>query len=67
MSFIGLVVILEAWPVYVIFSNRLTQTALSVPGQISIAASFAAVLLLIACVFGCSVRYGMRRLEAIEI
>jgi ABC-2 type transport system permease protein len=67
MSFIGLVVILEAWPVYVIFSNRLTQTALSVPGQVSIAASFAAVLLLIACVFGGSVRYGLRRLEGIEI
>jgi ABC-2 type transport system permease protein len=67
MSFIGLVVLLEAWPVYVIFSSRLTQTTLGVAAQTGIAASFGAVLLLVACVFGYSVRYGLRRLEAVEI
>jgi ABC-2 type transport system permease protein len=67
MSFIGLVVLLEAWPVYVIFSSRLTQTTLGVTAQTSIAASFGAVLLLVTCVFAGSVRYGLRRLEAIEI
>lgn len=67
MSFIGLVVLLEAWPVYVIFSNRLAQTPLGVAGQASIAASFLAVLLLVVCIFGGSVRYGLRRLEAIEV
>lgn len=67
MSFIGLVVILEAWPVYVIFSSRLTQTTLGIAAQTSIAASFAAVLLLVACVFVGSVRSGLRRLEAVEI
>jgi len=67
MSFIVLVVILEAWPVYVIFSSRLTQTTLGGAAQAGIGASFAAVLLLVGCVFGGSVRYGLRRLEAIEI
>jgi ABC-2 type transport system permease protein len=67
MSFIGLVVILEAWPVYVIFSTRLTHATLGLAAQASVAASFGAVLLLVTCVFAGSVRYGLRRLEAIEV
>lgn len=67
MSFIGLVVVLEAWPVYVIFSSRLAQATPGVAALTSIVASFSAVILLVAFVFGGSVRYGLRRLEALEI
>jgi ABC-2 type transport system permease protein len=66
MSFIGVVVGLEAWPVYAIFSSRFTQTPLSGAMQASIAASFAAVLALIALVLVGSIRQGIRHLEAIE-
>jgi hypothetical protein len=66
MSFIGAVVGLEAWPVYVIFSSRFTQTPLSGAMQTSIAASFVAVLALIAAVLVGSIRQGIRHLEAIE-
>ncbi len=66
MSFIGAVVVLEAWPVYAIFSSRFTQTPLSAATQCSIAASFAAVLALTALVLVASVRRGIRALEAIE-
>jgi ABC-2 type transport system permease protein len=66
MSFIGAVVMLEAWPVYVIFSSRFTQTPLSQATQASVAASFIAVVALIALVLVGSVRHGIRRLDAIE-
>jgi ABC-2 type transport system permease protein len=66
MSFIGAVVVLEAWPVYAIFSSRFTQVPLSIATQCSIAASFAAVLALTAVVLVGSVQRGIRALEAIE-
>jgi len=66
MSFIGAVVVLEAWPVYAIFSSRFTQIPLSAATRVSITASFAAVVAIIALVLIASIRQGIRRLEAIE-
>jgi ABC-2 type transport system permease protein len=66
MSFIGTVVMLEAWPVYAIFSSRFTQVPLSTGMWLSVIGSFAAVVLLIVLVLLVSVRHGIRRLAAIE-
>ena len=66
MSFIGLVVILEAWPVYALFTSRLHETPLSVVAQGGVGASLAAALALAVTVFVGSVRYGIRRLGTIE-
>ncbi len=66
MSFIGAVVMLEAWPVYAIFSSRFTQMPVSATTQASVAASFVAVVAIIAVVLIASIRQGIRRLEAIE-
>jgi ABC-2 type transport system permease protein len=67
MSFIGTVVVLEAWPVYVFFMTRLSGGVFSVAALVGIAASFGAVALLHLTVFIGSVRYGLRRLEQIEV
>lgn len=67
MSFIATVVVLEAWPVYIFFMTRLTGGVFSLASLIGIAASFGAVALLHLVVFIGSVRYGLRRLEQIEI
>jgi ABC-2 type transport system permease protein len=66
MSFIGAVVVLEAWPVYAWFMSRLHETPLSVLSQVSIAASLAAAFVLALGVFVFSTRYGIRRLGTIE-
>jgi ABC-2 type transport system permease protein len=66
MSFIGVVVILEAWPVYAVFTARFKGTPIPLASLIGIIASFATVALLVTFVFIGSVRYGQRRLEAIE-
>ena len=66
MSFIGAVVVLEAWPVYAIFTSRFMQVPLSAATQASVFASFAGVIAIIAAVLTCSIRYGIRRLDAIE-
>ena len=66
MSFIGAVVVLEAWPVYALFSARFRGEALSPAAWASIAASFVAVVALIATVLIASVRAGLRHLDAIE-
>lgn len=66
MSFIGAVVVLEAWPVYAIFSSRFTQVPLSSATQVSIVTSFAAVVAIIVLVLVISIRQGIKRLEAIE-
>ena len=66
MSFIGAVVVLEAWPVYALFMSRLHETPLGVVTQISIAASLGAALLLTIGVFIGSTRYGVRWLRALE-
>ena len=66
MSFIGAVVVLEAWPVYAIFSSRFTRIPLSTATQISVAASFVAVVAIIAFVLVASIRTGIKRLEDIQ-
>jgi ABC-2 type transport system permease protein len=66
MSFIGAVVVLEAWPVYAIFMSRLHETPLAVSTQMSIVASLGAALLLTIGVFIGSARYGVRWLRALE-
>jgi len=66
MSFIGAVVVLEAWPVYAWFMSRLHETPLSAVSQISIAASLGAAFVLALGVFVFSTRYGIRRLGTIE-
>jgi ABC-2 type transport system permease protein len=66
MSFIGAVVVLEAWPVYMLFSSRLAGRPISLATGAGIVASFGAVALLIAGVWIASVRHGLRRIEAIE-
>jgi ABC-2 type transport system permease protein len=66
MSFIGAVVVLEAWPVYAVFSSRFTGVPLGTAAQVGVAASFAGVVILIATVLVASIRLGIRKLEAIE-
>ncbi|MBI4514878.1 MAG: hypothetical protein HY699_03560 [Deltaproteobacteria bacterium] len=66
MSFIGLVVVLEAWPVYVLFMSWLRASAVSTATWVSIAASLAAALAISVLVFVVSTRYGLRRLQMIE-
>ncbi len=57
---------LEAWPVYALFSARFRGATLSPATWASIVASFAAVVALIVAVLAISVRSGLRPLEAIE-
>jgi len=66
MSFIGAVVVLEAWPVYAWFMSRLHSTPLSWAAQSTILGSLAAAGALTVTVFVLSVRYGIRRLGTIE-
>ena len=66
MSFIGGVVVLEAWPVYVIFTHRLHEAPMSTLTQGSVVASLATAFALTLAVFVYSVRYGIRRLGTIE-
>jgi len=66
MSFIGAVVVLEAWPVYAWFMSRLREAPLSALAQTGVAASLVAAAALTLAVFLLSVRYGIRRLGTIE-
>jgi ABC-2 type transport system permease protein len=66
MSFIGAVVVLEAWPVYAIFANRFRGTALPVTTLASIVISFTLVALLHVTVLVASIRRGLRSLETLE-
>jgi len=66
LSFIGVVVMLEAWPVYEVFNSRFRGATISTAVWMSLGASLATVLLLVVAVLVVSVRYGIRRLEAIE-
>jgi ABC-2 type transport system permease protein len=66
MSFIGAVVVLEAWPVYVLFSSRLYSRSLSLFTQASVVTSFGAALALTTAVFLWSVRYGIQRVKTLE-
>jgi ABC-2 type transport system permease protein len=66
MSFIGAVVVLEAWPVYALFSSRLYNRSLSLFTQTTVVASFGAALALAGVVFFWSVRYGIERIKTLE-
>ena len=66
MSFVGAVVVLEAWPVYSLFMSRLNGLPLSRTTSVGIGLSFAAVFTLNVAVFVASTRYGMRQLESLE-
>lgn len=67
MSFIASVVMLEAWPVYLLFTHRLAGTPLSPSAWLGVTASFVAVAVLIVGVFAFSVRHGIRRLHYLEV
>lgn len=67
MGFIGAVVSLEAWPVYVVFTHRLYEMPLSPTAQAGIVASLAVALALAITVFTVSVRVGVRRLATLEV
>lgn len=67
VSFIGAVVVLEAWPVYVLFTTHLRGEALGAAQATGVVASLAAVLALSSGVFVVSWRRGVRRLESIEV
>ena len=58
--------VLEAWPVYVLFSSRLYNLSLSLFRQATVMASFGAALALTAVVFLWSVRYGIQRVNRLE-
>lgn len=66
MSFIGAVVVLEAWPVYAVFMSRLHATPLSAVAQLSITASLGTAFALTLAVMLVSTRYGIQRLGTIE-
>jgi ABC-2 type transport system permease protein len=67
MAFIGAVVCLEAWPVYVVFTSRLYELPLSAGAQAGIVASLAGALALAIGVFAVSARVGIKRLSALEV
>jgi len=66
MSFIGVIVVLEAWPVYVIFMSRLHESGISPAARVGIVSSLGTALMLTVAVFTLSVRYGIRRLGTLE-
>ena len=67
MGFIGLVGILEAWPVYVLFMARLEGTPLGAGEQAAVAGSFVLVALLNLAMLDLPIRLGARRLERREL
>jgi ABC-2 type transport system permease protein len=66
MSFIGAVVVLEAWPVYAVFMSRLQGVPLTPWTQASVIISLTTAFLLTIGVFVASVRHGIHRLETLE-
>lgn len=67
MSFIALVVLFEAWPVYAVFSSRFAEVPLSPTGWVGVTASLVGVAVLICAVFVLSVRHGIQRLDGLEL
>ncbi len=67
MTFIALVVMLEAWPVYVVFSRQFSEVPLSPVAWVGVSLSLTAVAALIIAVFAISKRQGIARLDALEI
>lgn len=67
VTFIGVVVILEAWPVYIFFLSRLYDFSLSFGQWIRISLSFALAFLVCVAVFWSAVRWSVGKLEEMEI
>jgi ABC-2 type transport system permease protein len=67
ISFIGVVVVLEAWPVYVLLMSKLRGLPLSATMWSGILVSFALALSLALGVFWASVHWSIARLEEMEI
>jgi ABC-2 type transport system permease protein len=67
ISFIGAVTVLEAWPVYLVFMSKFQHQPLSSAAWSGVAASFALAFSLVLAVFWLSTRWGLHRLEGIEI
>jgi ABC-2 type transport system permease protein len=67
ISFIGIVTVLEAWPVYVIFMSKLQQSPLSPAIWSGIVTSFGLAFTLVLGVFWFSMRWSIARVEAMEI
>ena len=63
VTFIALIVAIEAWPIYQIATVALRRAPLSTPGLWTIAPSLAIVAALTAAVVAVSLRAGIRRLE----
>ncbi len=66
MSFIGIVVTLEAWPVYVFFTSRLPDATTSSTEISWAVASLVAALILTVGVFVVSTRTGLQRLSELQ-
>ena len=67
ISFIGVVTVLEAWPVYVLFMSKLQGFPLSPSLWSGIVISFSLAFALSVGVFWFSTRWGINRLEVMEI
>ncbi len=67
ISFIGVVIILEAWPVYMFFLSRLHQISLSLGQWIPIFFSFALAFVVCGAVFWFAARWSLGKLEEMEI
>jgi ABC-2 type transport system permease protein len=67
IGFIGLVTVLEAWPVYVIMVSKLQRLPLSAAQWSSIISSLSLALALALGVFGFSTRWSITRLEEMEV
>jgi ABC-2 type transport system permease protein len=65
--FIGVVAVLEAWPVYVIMMSKLQRLPLSTVQLSSIISSFCFALALALGVFALSTRWGIKWLEEMEV
>jgi ABC-2 type transport system permease protein len=67
VGFIGLVAVLEAWPVYIIMMSKLQHMPLSAAQWSSLISSFSLALALALGVFSCSTRWSITHLEEMEV
>jgi ABC-2 type transport system permease protein len=67
IGFIGLVTVLEAWPVYIIMASKLQRLPLSAAQWSSLISSFSLALALVLGVFSFSTRWSITRLETMEV
>ena len=64
---IGIVVVLEAWPTYILLLSDIQRTSISVMGWSGILSAFTLALILVGGVAWFSARWSMARLESMEI